>query len=131
MSPFHVERSKKWRGLLGLSAHLTLYSSWRRSRGYDLGISVPDRWWGAVKESFPTDSGGASVRLCRSTPTLSHREFDLYWEPAAWNYDYYTKTLTSIENRRDEYRKRFGWEVQKYSPDTINNRYFLVHHSGI
>ncbi len=136
MSPFHVERVEKVAGLPDCQRVSLFIRPGGASRGYDLGISVPDRWWGTVKGSCPRPirEEHRSDYVDLVLATLSHREFDLYWEPAVWNYDYYTKTLTSIENRRDEYRTKLGWEAQKYSfncRDTIRHRYFLVEHHAI
>jgi hypothetical protein len=114
--------------------------------GYKLGIRVPSQWWNEVKASCPkpteevADYPTGQVDLILAI--VSYREFDSYWEPAAWSSTFYDKTAKEIRRRRDEQRVRFGWKTVEHDsdlgaelgidwPESIKHKYFNVDHRAI
>jgi hypothetical protein len=109
--------------------------------GYNLGIIVPDWWWGEVKASCPKpmeeskDSSTGRVELILAT--ISYREFDCYWQPAERGSAFYFKTEKQIRDRTDGQRNKFGW-MKVERPDipgiwdvSIEHKYFTVEHRAI
>jgi hypothetical protein len=114
------------------------------TRGYDLGLIVPDWWWNEAKASCPepmaedTDYGTGRVSLILTT--ISNREFDLYWEPVKWSDEFYSKTARQIRERREEQRRAFGWKTVEHPdipelsirwPESIQHEYVGVEHRDI
>jgi hypothetical protein len=146
VSPFQCGRFDRLPGLLDYETVSVFIRPGRRFHGYELGISVPRRWWETVRESCPipdreqeaarsgyidfVEHGAGYVDLILAA--VSYQEFDLYSESGE-RKDVHKKIAA-----RDEHRKRQGWEVQKeplfisLNPsDTIKHRYFLVEHHSV
>lgn len=114
--------------------------------GYNLGIRVPGRWWDQVKGACPKPikeiDNHPTGRVELILATISHREFDLYWEPVEWSSTFYDKTAKQIRGRRDEQRQKLGWKTIEHDadlgaelgidfPESIEHKYFNVEHRGI
>ncbi len=142
LSPFKIERIDKAPSLPDYQ-DVSLFLR-PGSGGYDLGISVPDKWWHLTKQSCPKpireQENYATGYVNLVLATISYREFDGYREPAEWEYNHMMKWTREIDERRTEQRKRLGWEVPKQPdfpelciswPDALKNSYFRVEHRAI
>ena len=149
LNPFHGGSFERLPGLLDNETASVFIRPGNGIDGYDLGITVPSRWWEAMKESCPKpdreyrttgpiiDPLDATGDVDLILATVPSREFDVYSEEVARNDGWYDATMKKIADR-DEDRKRLGWEVQEppvwlseNMRDTIKHRYFLVEHRAI
>ncbi len=128
------------------SAHQDVYLFMRPDgkEGYALGLDVPHSWWNKTKTLCPSPeeeqidhmTGYVKLVLAR----ISHREWDLYWEPEVWNSDYYFKAYRQIQNRRDGLRLKLGWKTVAHAnmpelnidwPEEMEHKYFRLEHRAV
>ncbi|HEY6339760.1 MAG TPA: hypothetical protein VIW68_14815 [Candidatus Sulfotelmatobacter sp.] len=114
------------------------------TRGYDLGIRVPEWWWNETKGSCPEpiieDRHYPTGRVKLVLAIVPYREFDSYWEPVNRDTNDSTKWVQEINTRRDRERTKFDWtkvghpdipELSIDRPEYIEHKYFEVSHSAV
>jgi hypothetical protein len=93
LEPIKLERPNPIRGLR--SSPVSLFMKFG-SKGYDLGLRVPDWWWEQAKPSCTApmkekkDYVTGTVELVLAT--ISARAFDLHWEPVVWGSTFFNET---------------------------------------
>jgi hypothetical protein len=142
MNPLTLETDEHIERMFG--KHVPGFFMKSGADGYNLGISVPDRWWDKVKASCPetlnVNQKHTTGMVELTLATIPYSEFDVYWWPTEYDGSFYDSALPRIRSRIDEQRKKCGWGTIKHSeipelpihyPDLIEHKYFTVEHRTI
>lgn len=128
---------------------LRVFARWAAS-GYELGITVPDKWWERIKADCPhpvrESSGNEFCEIELILGIIPDAEFASYLEPAEdrivhpkpfkatqQRYDYEGRRKRMATSQQ-EGRTKEGWsesELYKGGPKIIENSYFTVRHELI